>query len=43
MIAPGGSGGAQLLYPMCTALLGISVRDTAAIVSFVMFLGSVSD
>jgi uncharacterized membrane protein YfcA len=41
VIAPGGSGGAQLYYPLFTVLLGFSVRDTAAVVSFVMFVGAV--
>ncbi len=40
VIAPGGSGGAQLYYPLFNVLLGFSIRDTAAIVSFVMFLGA---
>jgi uncharacterized membrane protein YfcA len=40
VIAPGGSGGAQLYYPLFTVLLGFSVRDTAAVVSFVMFCGA---
>lgn len=41
VIAPGGSGGAQLYYPLFNVLLGFSIRETAAIVSFVMFLGAV--
>jgi uncharacterized membrane protein YfcA len=41
VIAPGGSGGAQLYYPLFTVLLGFSVRDTAAVVSFVMLCGAV--
>ncbi|KIY93601.1 hypothetical protein MNEG_14360 [Monoraphidium neglectum] len=41
IIAPGGSGGAQLYYPLFNVLLGFSIRDTAAIVSFVMFLGAI--
>lgn len=42
LTGPGGGGGATFYYPLFSSYLGISMRETAELVSFVMLMGAIS-